>query len=66
MASFTDSLQLAEVLLQRPVDMSGRKLFTTRLTEEDIAYIQEKAKKRFDIVLTTLKQIPRNMLFIVR
>lgn len=59
-------MQLAEVLLQRPIDISGRKMFTTRMTEEELAYIQEKAKKRFDIVLMTLKQMPRNMLFIVR
>lgn len=51
--------------MQRPIDMKKPK-FSTRLTDEDIAYFQKDAKQHFDIVLLTLKQMPRNMLFVVR
>lgn len=51
--------------MQRPIDMK-KPTFTTRLTDDDIAYMQAEAKRHFDIVLDTLKQMPRNMLFVVR
>lgn len=51
--------------MQRPIDMKGPSL-KTRLSAEDIAYFQAEAKRHFDVVLDTLKQMPRNMLFIVR
>lgn len=63
---FTDADKLAEILLQRPLNMQGVSPFSTRLTEKELGYLQEMAKKRFDIVLTTLKQMPKNMLFVVR
>lgn len=56
--------KLAEILLQRPLEMSGP--MKTRLTEQEIAFMQEMAKKRFDTVLLTLKLMPRSMLFVVR
>lgn len=59
-----DSNKLAEILMQRPIDM--KKPFRTRLTDEDITFFQEEAKKHFDVVLETLKQMPRNMLFVIR
>lgn len=40
--------------------------FTTRLTDDDIAYFQEDAKRHFGAVIATLKQMPRNMLFVIR
>lgn len=40
--------------------------FKTRLTDDDIAYFQSEAKKHFDVVLETLKLMPRNMLFVTR
>lgn len=61
---FLDYDKLAEILLQRPLDMSGP--IQTRLTEKEIALMQEMAKKHFDTVLLTLKLMPRSMLFIVR
>lgn len=51
--------------MQRPIDMT-KPTFTTRLTDEDIAYFQQNAKQHFDEVLETLKQMPRNMLFVIR
>lgn len=60
-----DSNKLAEILMQRPIDMK-RTSFVTRLSDEDIAYMQADAKHHFDVVLDTLKQMPRNMLFVVR
>lgn len=50
--------------MQRPLDMSGS--LSTRLTEKDIEYMQQMAKERFDTVLTTLKQMPKTMLFVIR
>lgn len=61
----SDYDKLAEVLLQRPLDLGVNKL-STRLTEQDIAYMQQMAKERFDTVLNTLKQMPRQMLFVIR
>lgn len=40
--------------------------FSSRLTDSDIAYFQADAKRHFDVVLNTLKQMPRNMLFVIR
>lgn len=51
--------------MQRPIDMR-KPTFTSRLTDEDIAYFQADAKKQFNVVLDTLKQMPRNMLFVIR
>lgn len=61
----TDSNKLAEILMQRPIDMK-RPGFATRLSDKDIAHMQADAKRHFDVVLDTLKQMPRNMLFVVR
>lgn len=61
----SDYDKLAEVLLQRPLDLGVNKL-STRLTEQDIAYMQQMATERFDTVLSTLKQMPRQMLFVIR
>lgn len=60
-----DSNKLAEILLQRPIDLKA-PTFKTRLTDEDIAYFQDEAKRNFNEVLETLKQMPRNMLFVIR
>lgn len=62
---FIDANKFAEILLQRPIDMK-KPSFSTCLTADEIAYFQEDAKRHFDIVLETLKQMPRNMLFVIR
>lgn len=51
--------------MQRPIDMK-RPSFVTKLSDEEIAVMQADAKRHFDVVLDTLKEIPRNMLFVVR
>lgn len=61
-----DSEKLAEILLQRPIDLRSPQLGSSRLTDNDIAYFQQAAKKHFDIVLDTLKKMPRNMLLVIR
>lgn len=61
-----DSMKLAEILLQRPVDMRRPVFGRAKLTEADLAAMQTMAKNHFDVVLSTLKQMPRNMLFVVR
>lgn len=60
-----DYFKFAEILLQRPLETKTKK-FSTKLTDEEIAYMQKLAKKRFDIIMDTLREMPQNMLFIVR
>uniref|UniRef100_A0A1B0CW01 ABC1 atypical kinase-like domain-containing protein n=1 Tax=Lutzomyia longipalpis TaxID=7200 RepID=A0A1B0CW01_LUTLO len=59
-----DHYRFAEILLQRPLETKGK--FTTRLTDEEIAYMQKIARQRFDLIMETLKEMPRNLIFIVR
>lgn len=56
--------KFAEILLQRPLETKNK--FSTKLTEAEIAYMQKLARKRFDIIMDTLREMPQNMLFIVR
>lgn len=61
--------KLAEILLQRPLNLSagsGQPSLSFRLTDDELAYMQQMAKERFDTVLTTLRQMPKAMLFVVR
>lgn len=60
-----DHQSFAEVLLQRPLEPKGVR-FSTKLTDEDLAYLTRMAKERFDIVISTLQAMPRNMIFVVR
>lgn len=62
---FLDYKNFAEVLFQTPFDVQGIKL-KTRLTDEDIKYMQNIAKNHFELIMDTLKEMPRNMLFIIR
>lgn len=59
-----DYFKFAEILLQRPLETKNK--FSTKLTESEIAYMQKLARKRFDIIMNTLREMPQNMLFIVR
>lgn len=60
-----DYSMFAEVLMQRPLNMKGAR-FSTKLTDEELKYMAQAAKKNFDKVIKTLQQMPKNMLFIVR
>lgn len=66
MSIVLDSNKLTEILLQRPVDMRGPSIGSKRLTDAELAYMQAQAKRHFDVVLDTLEQMPRNMLFVIR
>ncbi|KAJ6633674.1 putative aarF domain-containing protein kinase 5, partial [Pseudolycoriella hygida] len=46
--------------------MEFNKDASKALTDKDLSYLQDMAKKHFDIVLNTLRQMPKNMLFVVR
>lgn len=56
---------LAEILTQRPVKAKGFKL-TSRITDEQMRYLQEAAKNRFDQIMEVLKVMPRSLLLVVR
>ncbi|KAK9692812.1 Ankyrin repeats (3 copies) [Popillia japonica] len=56
---------LAEILTQRPVRMQGFKL-TSRITEEQMQYMTEAARDRFEKTMHVLKIMPRSLLLVVR
>ncbi|TMW42704.1 hypothetical protein DOY81_012216 [Sarcophaga bullata] len=60
-----DHMKFAEVLFQQPIRIHGGKI-KTKLNEDDIKYMQKIAQKNFDLIMSTLKEMPRNMLFVVR
>jgi aarF domain-containing kinase len=38
----------------------------TKLSEEDLAYMTEMARQRFDKVMEALRAMPRSMLLVIR
>ncbi|XP_036331035.1 uncharacterized aarF domain-containing protein kinase 5 isoform X1 [Rhagoletis pomonella] len=60
-----DHMKFAEVLFQQPIRIHGGRV-KTKLSESDIEYIRLVAKKNFELIMGTLKEMPRNMLFVVR
>jgi aarF domain-containing kinase len=61
---FSDYRQLVEILTQRPLE-AGMKL-STKLSEEDLKYMTEMARERFDIIMAALRAMPRSMLLVIR
>lgn len=61
----SDHKRFAEILLQKPLDVN-KFSFATKYTEDEVAYMKKVASKHFDIIMTILKEMPRNLLFIVR
>ncbi|KDR14244.1 putative aarF domain-containing protein kinase 5 [Zootermopsis nevadensis] len=59
-----DYRQLVEILTQRPLD-AGMK-FRTKLSEEDLRYMTEMTRHKFDKVMEALRAMPRTMLLIIR
>lgn len=59
-----DYRQLVEILTQRPLE-AGMKL-STKLSEEDLKYMTEMARERFDIIMAALRAMPRSMLLVIR
>lgn len=60
-----DHMKFAEVLFQQPIRIHGGTI-KTKLNEDDINYMQQIAQKNFEMIMSTLKEMPRNMLFVVR
>lgn len=63
--NYLDHDKFAEILLQMPLKVNDFKI-KTRLSDDDIEYMQQIAKHRFDLIMNTLKQMPRDMLFVIR
>ncbi|XP_055920396.1 uncharacterized aarF domain-containing protein kinase 5 [Eupeodes corollae] len=55
----------AQVLFQVPFEINGGQV-KTKLSDKDIEYMQQIAKNNFDRIMQTLREMPRNMLFVVR
>ncbi|XP_053675893.1 uncharacterized aarF domain-containing protein kinase 5 [Anopheles nili] len=60
----SDYRTFAEILLQRPLELKGK--ISTRLTEQDLAYMSKQAKKHFDRIMNTLRSMPRNLILVLR
>lgn len=61
----SDHKRFAEILLQKPLEIN-KFSFATKYTEEEVLYMKKVASKHFNIIMTVLKEMPRNLLFIVR
>ena len=61
----SDHKRFAEILLQKPLDVN-KFSFATKYTEQEVEYMKKIASERFDIIMNILRDMPRNLLFIVR
>jgi aarF domain-containing kinase len=61
----SDHKRFAEILLQKPLDIN-KFSFSTKYTEEEVLWMKKVASKRFDVIMKVLREMPRNLLFIVR
>lgn len=61
----SDHKRFAEILLQKPLDIN-KFSFATKYTEQEVSHMKKIASKHFDVIMTVLKSMPRNLLFIVR
>ncbi|XP_076062663.1 putative aarF domain-containing protein kinase 5 isoform X2 [Oratosquilla oratoria] len=61
-----DYLLFAEMLMQRPIQLGGFGKLATAITTEELEYMQEMAAKKFDQITVTLREIPREMLLVIR
>lgn len=61
----SDHKRFAEILLQKPLDINKFSL-QTAYTEKELEYMKKLAGKRFDVIMEVLREMPRNLLFIVR
>jgi aarF domain-containing kinase len=61
----SDHKRFAEILLQKPLDIN-KFSFATKYTEDEVLYMKKVASQHFDKIMTVLKEMPRNLLFIVR
>lgn len=61
----SDYKRFAEILLQKPLEVN-KFSFATKYTEDEVLYMKKVASKHFNIIMKVLKEMPRNLLFIVR
>lgn len=61
----SDHKKFAEILLQRPLEVN-KFSFATKYTEQEVLYMKKEASQHFDLIMKVLKEMPRNLLFIVR
>lgn len=59
-----DYMRFAEVLFQQPIRIRGGRI-RGKLSQADIDHMQEIARKNFELIMGTLKEMPRSMLFVV-
>lgn len=57
--------RFAEILLQKPLEVNKFSL-ATRYTEAEVLYMKKIASKHFDLIMQVLREMPRNLIFIVR
>lgn len=60
-----DYEQLAEILTQAPLRTHQFKL-KIRLSEQDLKYMTEFARNKFDTIIRVLKTMPRSLLLVIR
>lgn len=60
-----DYEQLAEILTQRPLRMS-KYVINVTLTQEELRYMTEVARQRFDKIMDVLRAMPKNILLVIR
>ena len=66
-----DYRQLAEILLMVPIKLDGHSFtkpvrLNPKLSEQDLKYMTEAAKDRFDRILLALRTMPAQLLLILR
>lgn len=61
----SDYKRFAEILLQKPLEIN-KFSFATRYTETEVEFMKKVASEHFDIIMTVLREMPRNLLFVVR
>jgi aarF domain-containing kinase len=61
----SDHKRFAEILLQKPLEIN-KFSFATKYTDQEVLYMKKVASKHFDLIMQVLKEMPRNLLFIVR
>ncbi|XP_045102205.1 uncharacterized aarF domain-containing protein kinase 5-like isoform X3 [Portunus trituberculatus] len=62
----TDHSLFAEMLMQRPVGGGGIVSLKEVLSAEEFEYMQKMAASRFDQIDRTLRELPREMLLVIR
>ena len=57
-------MKFAEVLFQQPIRMRSGPI-KSKLSQEELEHIRKVARENFDVIMSTLKEMPRSMLFVM-